>query len=61
MTYQQDSNLFSGLLFNKKQNDAVLCALVIFCTFVVLPNCIQLQRQAKYFATLSAEENIPCN
>lgn len=40
MTFTQDSNLFNGLLFNKKQNDAVLCAIVIFTTFIIIPNCI---------------------
>lgn len=33
----------------------------IFCIVIVLPQCIHLQRQAKYFATLSTEDNVPCN
>lgn len=61
IAFTQDTNLFAGLLFSKSPNDAVLGVLAVFALLIVLPNSIHLQRQAKYFATLSSEDSIPCN
>jgi hypothetical protein len=61
IAFTEETNLFAGLLFSKRPNDAVLGVLAVFAVLIVLPNAIHLQRQAKYFATLSSEDSIPCN
>jgi len=37
MVFEEQSNLFDGLLFSVTASDAVLVALVVFCLFIVLP------------------------
>jgi hypothetical protein len=61
MMLTDDSNLFGGLLFNANPSEGALVMLGIYCLFVVLPQSIDFQKQAKYLASLASEDAIPCN
>lgn len=50
------------MLFSANTPDASLIALTAFTVVVVLPQAIDQQKQAKYFASISSEnDTIPCN
>ena len=60
--FTDSSNLFDNMLFSAETPDAVRIALTVFVVVVVLPQAIDLQKQAKYFASISSENDaIPCN
>jgi hypothetical protein len=62
MMFTDSSNLFDNMLFSSETPDAVRIALTVFVVVVVLPQAIDLQKQAKYFASISSENDaIPCN
>jgi len=62
MMFTDSSNLFDNMLFSVDTPDAVRIALTVFVVVVVLPQAIDLQKQAKYFASISSENDaIPCN
>ena len=61
MMLTDNSNMFSGLLFDVNQNEATLMMLGVYCLLIVLPQAIDYQKQAKYFASLGVEDAIPCN
>ena len=62
MMFTEESNLFGNMLFSDKTPDAVLISLALFSIVVLLPQAIDLQKQAKYFASISSENDaIPCN
>ena len=62
MVFSDNSNLFDGLLFSGTPADTVLIALAVYCLFIVLPQAIELQKQAKFFASIASENDaIPCN
>jgi len=61
MMLTDDSNVFSGLLYNSDPSDAALIMLGIYCLLIVLPQSIDYQKQAKHLASLGSEDAIPCN
>lgn len=62
MMFTENSNLFGNMLFSDKTPDAVLISLALYSVVVLLPQAIDLQKQAKYFASISSENDaIPCN
>lgn len=62
MMFSDQSNIFDNMLFSANTPDASLIALTAFTVVVVLPQAIDQQKQAKYFASISSEnDTIPCN
>jgi uncharacterized protein YacL len=62
MMFTETSNIFDDMIFSHNSSDAVLVVLAIFVTLIVLPQSIAFQGQAKYFASISQEnDSIPCN
>ena len=62
MAFTDSGNVFDNLLFSKNTPDAVLIIVTLFVGVVVLPQAVDQQRQAKYFASISSEnDSIPCN
>lgn len=64
IAWQEDeTNLFGNIIFSKFIAEPILIATFIFTIFIIVPNLMQQQKQAKYFASVTSETEkmIPCN